>query len=84
MSRFLKLALSRRNIEVFHLDSNEARRLTLECKGHDTRIPYHDQRIHRGWYWWSCSPGCIPDSDMASGPFTSATAAAEDALEGLS
>ena len=30
-----------------------------------------------GWYWWSCFPGCMPDSDP-SGPFaTEAEALAE-------
>jgi hypothetical protein len=29
-----------------------------------------------GWYWWSCSPGCLPESD-ASGPFVTETEAIE-------
>ena len=31
-----------------------------------------------GWYWWTCSPGCLPDSD-ASGPFETELEALEDA-----
>ena len=31
-----------------------------------------------GWYWWTCSPGCMPDSD-ASGPFATEEEANEDA-----
>ena len=31
-----------------------------------------------GWYWWSCSPGCLPDGE-ASGPFESEMEAIEDA-----
>ena len=31
-----------------------------------------------GWYWWTCSPGCLPESD-ASGPFVTETEAIEDA-----
>jgi hypothetical protein len=31
-----------------------------------------------GFYWWTCSPGCLPDSD-ASGPFVTETEAVEDA-----
>jgi hypothetical protein len=23
----------------------------------------------KGWYWWSCFPGCLPDSEPL-GPFT--------------
>ena len=31
-----------------------------------------------GWFWQSCFPGCIPDSE-AYGPFKSEDAAFEDA-----
>lgn len=31
-----------------------------------------------GWYWWTCCPGCLPDSD-ASGPFDTEEEANEDA-----
>jgi hypothetical protein len=31
-----------------------------------------------GFYWWTCSPGCMPESD-ASGPFATETEAIEDA-----
>ena len=31
-----------------------------------------------GWYWWACSPGCLPDGE-ASGPFESEIEAIEDA-----
>lgn len=31
-----------------------------------------------GYYWWSCSPGCLPDGDP-NGPFDSAEEAQEDA-----
>lgn len=31
-----------------------------------------------GFYWWTCSPGCLPDSD-ASGPFETESEALEDA-----
>jgi len=26
--------------------------------------------LGEGWYWWSCFPGCLPDSDP-DGPFAS-------------
>lgn len=35
-----------------------------------------------GWYWWSCSPGCLPDGDP-SGPFPTYREALVDATEGL-
>lgn len=31
-----------------------------------------------GWYWWSCFPGCLPDSDPV-GPFPSEAEALADA-----
>lgn len=31
-----------------------------------------------GWYWWTCFPGCMPDSD-AFGPFETEQEALEDA-----
>ena len=33
-----------------------------------------------GWYWWSCSPGCLPDSDP-TGPFAYSQQAHHDADE---
>jgi hypothetical protein len=35
-----------------------------------------------GWYWWSCFPGCMPDSEPC-GPFATEAAALEDARSGL-
>ena len=34
-----------------------------------------------GWYWWSCSPGCLPDSDPV-GPFATEAEALADAQTG--
>lgn len=34
-----------------------------------------------GWYWWSCFPGCLPDSDPI-GPFTTEAEALADAQDG--
>ena len=31
-----------------------------------------------GYYWWPCSPGCLPNSD-ATGPFTTEAEAIADA-----
>ena len=33
-----------------------------------------------GWYWWSCFPGCLPDSDPY-GPFATEAEAIADAQE---
>jgi hypothetical protein len=33
-----------------------------------------------GWYWWSCFPGCLPDSEPF-GPFATEAEALADAQE---
>ncbi len=37
--------------------------------------------ITGGWFWWSCFPSCLPDSDPV-GPFSSYAEALADAQEG--
>lgn len=32
-----------------------------------------------GWFWWSCFPGCLPDSSSPNGPFATAAEAERDA-----
>ena len=39
-----------------------------------------DEATGPGWYYWTCFPGCMPDSDPW-GPFDSEDAAIEDARE---
>lgn len=34
-----------------------------------------------GWYWWPCSPGCLPDGDPV-GPFDTERDAVLDANQG--
>ena len=36
------------------------------------------QPMEPGWYWWSCFPGCLPDSDPV-GPFETESEALADA-----
>ena len=36
--------------------------------------------VKPGWYWWPCSPGCLPDGDPI-GPFASSRQAHADADE---
>ena len=50
------------DIEVFHLNEAEAKMMSLDL-GYDGDYP-----MPAGWYWWSCFPGCLPDSDPI-GPF---------------
>ena len=30
--------------------------------------PGTGEELERGWYWWACHPGCIPDSEP-DGPY---------------
>ena len=39
-----------------------------------------EESITGGWYWWTCLPGCLPDS-CAFGPFETRDAALTDAQE---
>ena len=39
-----------------------------------------EERITGGWFWWTCLPGCLPDSE-AVGPFESRALALADAQE---
>jgi len=51
----------------------------------DDDMPLDDWRDAEpaGWYWIACFPGCMPDSDAPSGPFSTSYLACEDADEYL-
>lgn len=55
------------NIEVFYVNEDEGE-------------AWAEGPISRGWYWWACLPGCLPDSDP-EGPFDSEEAALADAQD---
>ena len=40
-----------------------------------------EEQIRGGWYWWSCFPGCLPDSDPI-GPHDTYDQARDDSLTG--
>ncbi len=42
----------------------------------------YDHSGHRGWFYWFCSPGCMPDSE-AVGPFATEAEALADARDGV-
>lgn len=41
----------------------------------------YEQELTGGWFWWSCFPGCMPDSEPM-GPFKTYGEARDDAQEG--
>jgi len=58
------------NVELFQVTRDDARRNRAD--GSEPR--------YAGFYYWTCFPGCLPDSD-AFGPFRSWRAAALDAVD---
>ena len=63
------------NIEVFFLSPSEAAYNSMNADHATEYTPFES-----GWYWWSCSPGCLPDSEPV-GPFDSESEALSDAVE---
>jgi len=56
-----------------------------DCTDTDEPYPYQDEAIaefecERGWYYWFCFPGCLPDGEP-TGPFDTEEAALADARE---
>lgn len=49
----------------------------VECHREDTDAKKTE---NIGFWWWACTPGCLPDSD-AYGPFATYDAALRDARE---
>ena len=83
LSSLLSLCAGR-NLEVFWVSGAEAKQWRsagwVSGNGAPPRqVDSGSSQFRAGWYWWSCCPGCLPDSDPM-GPFTSPTRAAEDAL----
>lgn len=61
--------------EIFHVSQMECN-YNLENLDHANEYTITEP----GWYWWSCFPGCLPDSE-ATGPFDSEALALEDARD---
>ena len=77
-----------KNVEIFEVTADEflsaesgtwqADRLQVTAL---TELPAIDQAAQAiaGFYWWTCAPGCLPDSE-AFGPFETAEEAEEDVI----
>tara|TARA_R100000306_G_scaffold45824_1_gene43645 strand:+ start:327 stop:677 length:351 start_codon:yes stop_codon:yes gene_type:complete len=63
-----------REQEVFHVSSQEAR----YNSSLDEYTTVEDTFTEEGWYWWTCLPGCLPDSEPF-GPFATEAEAIADA-----
>jgi len=42
---------------------------------------FYEDQVGKGWYWWACWPGCLPDGE-AIGPFETEEEAVQDARLG--
>ena len=63
------------NVEVFYVSQLEVN-YNMENMDHVDEYTITEP----GWYWWTCFPGCLPDSE-AIGPFETEQDATRDAQE---
>jgi hypothetical protein len=75
------------DIETFYVGKAEPADTCPGCQREaDEHGPSDDQDAHEmdhvGWFWWSCFPGCLPDSEPM-GPFDTEAEALADAREGI-
>ena len=90
MPRMRKIAY-RHNIQVFKgvvykcrdCDAESADASDGSDLDHAADCNRSDVERFTGWFWQSCSPGCLPDADT-SGPFENERQALEDATNELS
>jgi hypothetical protein len=59
------------DIEIFYLTAEDGKDFPVDDDG-DPMLP--------GWYWWTCFPGCMPDSSPF-GPFETEDEALSDARD---
>jgi hypothetical protein len=68
------------NVETFHVSPHASVSCPL-CAEAAVSVKVH-KTAHVGWYWQSCFPGCLPDSDPC-GPFDTEAEALADARESI-
>ena len=68
------------NAEVFYVSEKDMQYAGKASCWYDEN---DEQYLVVGWYYWSCFPGCLPDSDPI-GPFDSEQLAVDDARDGCS
>ena len=75
------------DVEVFHHE-HAKRELCALNAGHKAELygecitDDEGDCLGTGWYWWTCLPGCLPDSEPC-GPFDTYAEALADAREGM-
>jgi hypothetical protein len=74
------------DVEVFHQsqqdfirsEAGSVQRIRLDNERETTPNNFQASASLAGWYWWSCFPGCLPDSDPY-GPYDTEEQALEAA-----
>ena len=61
------------DVEVFYDDADVV-------NGHARNFDSEGNPVVPGWYWWTCLPGCLPDSEP-NGPFVTREEALADAQQ---
>jgi hypothetical protein len=64
----------------FHADETQEPYGSFEVIWEDGTNDFGDGPVPSGWYWWACSPGCLPDGEP-TGPFAYSQQAHQDADE---
>jgi len=64
------------DVEVFYVTAGDL----VETGELTATLPPEPVYCDPGWYWWSCFPGCIPDSEPY-GPFETEQEALDDAQD---
>jgi hypothetical protein len=65
-----------------YMKRREFRLASMNSRDHAAMIDamIEEEGITGGWFWWTCLPGCLPDSS-AFGPFATQAEAIADAQE---
>jgi hypothetical protein len=66
------------SFETFYIDETMLSSAPLP-EGHE-KPDANSEWTEPGWYWWACSPGCLPDGE-ANGPFETEEQAIADARD---
>ena len=72
------------DVEVFYVSPKEAAWYADKVDNEAAAFPCEPEVFYctePGWHWWSCFPGCLPDSDPI-GPFATEAEALADAQDG--
>jgi len=68
------------DIETFYIDESDVENAESDTWLYDCAKEVEDPNDLVGWYYWTCFPGCLPDS-APTGPFETEAEAIADAQE---